>query len=69
MAPEISVCSTIAGLIAKLVEKEKGMEGIFKLINAGRKDQLNTFLNATDEFLDINTKNFNRKILQLIADY
>lgn len=69
IAPEISVRSTIAGLIAKLVEKEKGMDSIFKLINAGRQNRLNNFLRVTNELVNINSHNFNRKILQLIAYY
>jgi len=69
IAPEVSVRSTLAGLIAHYVEKKKGKEGIIKLINAGRKDRLNNFLRVTSEIVNINSRNFNRKVLQLITDY
>lgn len=69
IAPEISVRSTISGLIANEIEKQKGMEGIFKLINAGSQDRLKNYLKATNELIGINQKNFNSKVGKLIKDY
>lgn len=69
IAPEISVRSTISGVIAKEVEKQKGMEGIFTLINCGRQDRENNYFQTIEKLLGINRENFNNKVGQLIADY
>lgn len=66
IAPEISVQSTISGIIAQEVENRRGMEGILKLINAGSKERLKSYLQATDELIGINKKNFNSKVRKLI---
>ena len=68
IAPEISVRSTISGIIASQIEKKKGMEGILKLINAGRKDRLENYLKVTNELIGINKDNFNLKVVKLIND-
>ncbi|GAB5525371.1 MAG: hypothetical protein Roseis2KO_32430 [Roseivirga sp.] len=69
IAPEISVRSTISGVIAKEVEKQKGMDGIFTLINCGRLDRENKYFQTIEELLGINRENFNNKVGQLLADY
>jgi hypothetical protein len=69
IAPEISVRSTISGVIAKQVEKEKGTEGISKLINAGSQDRLESYLKAVNELIGINKENFNEKVHELINKY
>lgn len=66
LAPEVSVRSTIAGIIAQQVEKEKGAKGIAQLINAGSQDRLQSFLKATDALIGINQENFNQKVKKLI---
>ncbi|MEO6902523.1 MAG: hypothetical protein ABI315_05130 [Bacteroidia bacterium] len=66
IAPEISVRSTISGIIADQVEKEKGKDGISKLINAGSQDRLESYLKATNELIGINKENFNLKVGKLI---
>ena len=66
---EISVRSTISGIIANKVEKEKGKKGISKLINAGRNNRLESYLKATNELIGINKDNFNLKVLELIINY
>lgn len=67
IAPEISVRSTISGIIANQVENEKGMEGISKLINAGSKDRLESYLNKVNELIGIDKNNFNIKVKKLIT--
>ena len=69
IAPEISVRSTISGIIAKEVEAKHGMDGIMKLINAGRKDKVENYLRVTNELLKINKENFNLKVKELIDKY
>ncbi len=69
IAPEISVRSTISGVIAKEVEKQKGMEGVFTLINCGRQDRENKYFQTIEKLLGINRDNFKDKVGQLIADY
>lgn len=68
IAPEISVRSTISGIIANEVEKEKGMDGISKLINVDREDRLESYLKATDELVGINKENLNDKVGALIEE-
>lgn len=69
IAPEISVRSTISGVIAREVEKQKGMEGIFTLINCGRPERENNYFAAIEQLLGITRENFNEKVARLIADY
>jgi len=66
IAPEISVRSTISGVIVNEVEKKKGKEGISKLINSGRKDRMEKYLKMTNDLIGINESNFNSKVKQLI---
>ena len=68
IAPEISVRSTISGLIANEVDKKKGKDGILALINAGSKDRLESYLKLTDKLIGINKDNFNSKVGKLIKD-
>lgn len=68
IAPEISIRSTISGIIAVEVERKKGSKGILALINAGSRDRLTSYLKATDELLGINETNFNSKVEKLIND-
>lgn len=66
IAPEASVRSTISGIIAKEVALEKGSKGITLLINAGRKNSLESYLKVTDKLLGINKNNFNEEVENLI---
>lgn len=68
IAPEISVRSTISGLIANEVDKKKGKDGILALINAGSKDSMESYLKMTDKLIGINKDNFNSKVGKLIKD-
>lgn len=70
LAPEISVRSTIASLICDEVEKRKGIEGIFSLINCGRRQKdMSNFFSATQELVGINRQNFNREVSKLLAQH
>lgn len=69
IAPEISVRSTIAGIIAQEIEKKKGNKAISRLINAGRKNRLENFLKVVNELIGINKNNFNVKVGKLVENY
>jgi hypothetical protein len=66
LAPEVSTRSAIAGVIIKRVEEIHGMDGIMKLIIAGRTPSVENFLNVIQELLNITPNNFNREVLELI---
>lgn len=68
IAPEISVRSTISGIIAEQVEREKGRYGIEKLINSGNKDQLKNYLKVIEDLIGITKNNFNLKVGKLITN-
>ncbi len=69
IAPEISVRSTISGIIAREIETKKGYKGILKLINAGREDRLENYLKVTNELIGIHKENFNLKVKKLISEF
>ena len=69
IAPEISVRSTISGIIASEVEKKKGKDGILALINAGSQDRMESYLKLTNELIEVNKDNFNSKVDKLIKNY
>ena len=69
IAPEISVRSTISGVIANQVEKKKGLKGILSLINAGSQNRLESYLKMTNKLLGIHKNNFNEKVTKLIEDF
>ncbi|MEL7270512.1 MAG: hypothetical protein AAGL34_13135 [Bacteroidota bacterium] len=69
IAPEISVRSTIAGVLAHEIENKKGQEGINTLINAGSKNRLETFLTATEHLIGVNKHNFNTRVKKLLKRY
>ena len=69
IAPEVSVRSTISGVIAKKIEEKKGMDGIVNLINCGRKDKAKKYLETTDTLIGINRKNFDKKVMNLLMEY
>lgn len=69
IAPEVSVQSVIAGVIANEIEKKQGVKNVIKLINAGSKDRKNNFLNMIKELLNINKDNFHKKVVLLLKTY
>ncbi len=69
IAPEVSVRSTIAGVIAHEIENKKGMQGVIKLINAGNSDLIPNFLSVTDKEIGINKENFNRNVKKLVYNF
>ena len=68
IAPEISVRSTISAMIANKIEKELGVPGLLKLINAGRKDRLNNYLRITEELIGLNKENFNLLVTEWLYE-
>ena len=64
---EISVKSTISGLLCKEVEQKKGIEGIKKLITCGKGDE--SFFKTLDELLAVNNTNFDKGVRRLIEQY
>ncbi|MEM6893327.1 MAG: hypothetical protein AAF554_06510 [Bacteroidota bacterium] len=69
IAPEISVRSTIAGVLAYEIENKKGQKGINALINAGSKNRLETFLTATEDLIGVNKNNFDPRVRKLLKRY
>ena len=69
IAPDISTRSLLSSLICDEVERKKGMEGLLKLINCGRKDRLLSYFKMTDELVGINEANFNQKVGGLLSSY
>jgi len=65
-APEVASQSVIAAVLAKEVEEIYGIKGLLKLINAGRANKFESFLNAIGVLLGINETNFNSKLTDLI---
>lgn len=64
LAPEASVRSTIAGVIAREVEKQKGQKGVQELITAdGRLDE---FLITAYRLLGLTDKTFDQKVGRLL---
>ena len=66
ISTQISVRSTISGVIANEIEKKIGLEGIYALINSGRKKPLKNYLRVTNELIGLNKDNFNLKVRTLI---
>ncbi len=66
IAPEISVQSTISGILAQETIDKKGMDGVNRLINAGSKERFKNYLKATDELIGVNERNFNSKVRELL---
>jgi hypothetical protein len=64
---EISVKSTISGLLCMEVEQKKGIAGIKKLICCGKGDE--AFFKTLDELIAVNTSNFDKEVRKLIDQY
>lgn len=65
-APEVASQSVIAAVLAKEVEEIYGVNGLLKLINAGRANRYENFVKTLDVLLGINEVNFNNKLTDLI---
>lgn len=66
LASEISVRSTISGILANEIEAKYGKEGVMKFINCGRKDSLKSYLKMTKDILGIDLDNFNLEIKKIL---
>ncbi|MGC4128265.1 MAG: hypothetical protein QM564_01615 [Bergeyella sp.] len=67
LADEVSVKSTLAGLICDDIERKKGTDGIITLLNCGSGEE--NFFNATKKLVNIDRSNFNTELMKLINDY
>ena len=66
ISTQVSVRSTISGVIVNEIQKEIGLEGVYALITSGRKKPLMNYLRVTDNLIGINKDNFNSKVRNLI---
>lgn len=64
LPPEVSVKSTIAGVICDEVERKKGMDGIRSLLKCGRGDD--NFFRTLNDLMAINRSNFDPEVRKLI---
>ncbi|MHB8205904.1 hypothetical protein [Mucilaginibacter sp.] len=62
---EISMRSTLSGVIAEYIDKKYGVEGVLKLLNCGAGEA--NYFEVTQSLADINTVNFNARIRDLLA--
>jgi hypothetical protein len=67
LAPEVSARNTIAALLSDEVERQKGVEGIKQLINAGPGDD-NYFVRL-NELIGVTPANFEVKVRALIDEF
>lgn len=68
LAPEVSVRSVISGVLCDAVERKRGMEGLLKLINCGRRPNLlDTYFQALNELIGIHRGNFDPEVKKLLA--
>lgn len=63
-AREISMRSTLSGIIAEYVEKKHGIDGVLKLLNCGAGEE--NYFAATQLLAGINAANFNQRIRELL---
>ncbi len=64
-AKEISVRSTLSGIIAEYVEKKYGVDGILKLLNCGAGEE--NYFAVTKALAGIDASNFNARIRELLG--
>ncbi len=69
LAAEVSVRSVISGLLANEVEQKVGIDGILRLINCGKENYILDYLKAVEELLDIPTKDFDKKVRELVLTF
>lgn len=69
ISEDISVRSTISGLILRVIEKEHGMDGIWQMLRAGREpNRLDPYLDNVEELMGISRRNFDRQTEQLLFE-
>jgi hypothetical protein len=68
IAPELSVRSTISGILVREIERKFGVKGVLQLVNAGSKNRLNNYLKVTEKLLGINEENFNMELSKLLSN-
>jgi hypothetical protein len=67
LPPEISVKSTIAGLLCEQVESKKGKDGIIALIKCEKGDD--NFFKTLNDLISINQTNFDTEVTELLVNY
>jgi hypothetical protein len=65
-AKEISIRSTLSGIIAAYVEKKHGVDGILKLLNCGAGEA--SYFAQTESLAGITALNFNSRIRELLNE-
>lgn len=63
-AKEVSVRSTLSGIIAENIEKNHGLDGILRLLNCGAGEE--DYFRVTGMLAGIDSANFNRRIPELL---
>jgi hypothetical protein len=69
LSTEISVRSTISGIIVYQVEKLHGVDGVLELVNCGRKDRMDKYLKTIEKLLNVTQENFDGKLALWIQEY
>jgi hypothetical protein len=65
-APEVSVRSTLSGIIAEAIERKYGVDGVLKLLNCGAGES--NYFAATQSLLGINPVNFNQRVVAMLEN-
>lgn len=67
LAKEVSVQSTLSGLICDAVEKKKGTDGIKHLLDCGKG--IENYFKAVNDLIQINRENFDKEVMKLVKAY
>ena len=67
LAKEVSVKSTLSGLICDEVEKQRGPAGVKLLLNCGSGDD--NYFRCIDGLIQINRTNFDKEVMKLVKEY
>jgi hypothetical protein len=62
---QISMRSTLSGVIAETVEQKYGVDGVIKLLNCGAGEA--NYFKVTQSLIGINADNFNQEMLSLLT--
>jgi len=63
----LSVKSTIVSLICDRVEREKGLDGLIKLLRSGKGED--AFFQSVGELIELDRSNFDEKVRLLISEF
>jgi len=66
-AEHLMVDYVVTALIVKKIERKKGFEGVWRLLNSGKYEKGNEkYFKALDEIIGVNKKNYNKEVWKLI---